>query len=297
VIDARPPRIAVLVACFNRVRTTLANVGALIAALDKSEFRYDVHLLDDASPDETGAKVRAAYPQVNVVWSEGNLFWNLGMRRIYLEARRYGPYDGYLLFNDDVAIDAEAVVRFLKQWAELNAVRPTTLVGATLSGDGSRTTYSAYRTRGRHRPLNLYRIDPADGPVPADTFNANFVLIPGETLDALGGNDPHYWHNYGDIDLGLSISRAGERLLLADGWIGRCDHNAPARPSRHGLLRRLRRGFSGRESPRQQAYLVWKHAENRAIAALVIVAMLAKRAAMLVANKPHVAGRSPDARV
>jgi GT2 family glycosyltransferase len=290
------PRVAVLVTCFNRVQVTLPNIGALMAALDKSNVSYDVHLLDDASPDGTGAKVHASYPQVNVQLSEGNLFWNRGMHRIYLEARRHGPYDGYLLFNDDVAVDAEAVVRFVDRWVALNDEQPTTLVGATLATDGSKTTYSAYRVLSRHRPLNLTHIEPGAGARQADTFNANFVLVPGPTLDEFGGTDPHYWHGYGDIDLGLSILRKGQRLLLSEGWIGRCDVLLPLRRSRHGLFRRLRLGLTGRNDPRQHAYLVWKHAENRAIAVLVILAMLAKRIRLLVANGPHLLSSSPDAR-
>jgi len=55
-------------------------------------------------------------------------------------------------------------------------------------------------------------------------------------------------------------------------------------------------GLTGRNDPRQHAYLVWKHAENRAIAVLVILAMLAKRIRLLVANGPHLLSSSPDAR-
>lgn len=291
------PRIAVLVACFNRHRITLPNMAALIAALGAAPCRFDVHLLDDASPDRTGELVKAAHPAVNVVVSEGDLFWNRGMLRIFTEARRHGPYDAYLLFNDDVAVDAGAVSRAVALWSAVNREGPVTLIGATRAHDEPRTTYSGYRLSSPHRVLSLARVEPGAQALPCDTFNANFVLVPAATIEALGGNDPFYWHSFGDIDLGLSIRRRGERLLVAPGWIGRCDDRAVGVPSRHGLWRRLRQGLSGREDPRQNAYLMWKHRASAPMAALAIAGMLAKRLWVLASNAPHVMPGGPDAKV
>ncbi len=290
------PRIAVLVACFNRHRITLPNMAALIAALEAAPCTFDVHLLDDASPDHTGDLVKAAHPAVNVVVSEGDLFWNRGMRRIFGEARAHGSYDAYLMFNDDVAVDAAAVERAVALWSELNAAGPATLIGATRAHGEPRTTYSGYRQTSRHRVLSLARVEPGDQPQPCDTFNANFVLVPAATMEELGGNDPFYWHSFGDIDLGLSIRRRGERLLVAPGWIGRCDDRAVGVPSRHGLWRRLRQGLTGREDPRQNAYLIWKHRAHAPGAALAIAGMLVRRLSVLIRNAPHVMPGGPDAK-
>jgi GT2 family glycosyltransferase len=295
--QSHSPRIAVLVACFNRHRITLPNMAALIAALDASPCRFDVHLLDDASPDRTGELVKAAHPAVNVVVSEGDLFWNRGMLRIFTAARGHGPYDAYLMFNDDVTVDAAAVARAVALWSELNAASPATVIGATRAQGEPRTTYSGYRQTSRHRVLSLARVEPGDEPRSCDTFNANFVLVPAATMEALGGNDPFYWHSFGDIDLGLSIHRRGERLVVAPGWIGRCDDRAVGVPSRHGLLRRLRQGLTGREDPRQNAYLIWKHRAHAPGAALAIAGMLAKRLWVLASNAPHVMPDGPDAKV
>ena len=73
------PSVAVLVACYNRVQVTLPNLGRLIEGLDRWKADYQIFLLDDASPDMTGAKVREAYPQITVVEGTGSLFWNRGM--------------------------------------------------------------------------------------------------------------------------------------------------------------------------------------------------------------------------
>lgn len=291
-----PPRIAVLVACFNRAAITLPNIAALEAALEAAACTFDIHLLDDASPDRTGERVKAAHPRINVVVSEGDLFWNRGMQRIFEKARRHGPYDGYLLYNDDVAVDPAAVARAVALWSELNRDGPATLIGATRADAEPRTTYSGYRLTSRHRVLSLARVVPGDEPRRCDTFNANFVLVPAATMEDLDGTDPFYWHSFGDIDLGLSIRRRGERLFVAPGWIGRCDDRAVGVPSRHGLLRRLRQGLTGREDPRQNVYLIWKHRSHAPGAALAIVGLLAKRLWVLVSNAPHVMPGGPDAK-
>jgi hypothetical protein len=65
------PRIAVLVACFNRHRITLPNMAALIAALEAAPCRFDVHLLDDASPDRTGELGHGAHFRADVLALHG----------------------------------------------------------------------------------------------------------------------------------------------------------------------------------------------------------------------------------
>ena len=65
-------KIAVLMTCFNRVNTTLACLERLFAQMLPEGYSFDVWLVDDASPDKTGAKVKSAYPQANVVQSPGN---------------------------------------------------------------------------------------------------------------------------------------------------------------------------------------------------------------------------------
>ncbi|HPZ48097.1 MAG TPA: glycosyltransferase [Novosphingobium sp.] len=290
-----PPRIAVLVACFNRAAITLPNIAALEAALEAAACTFDIHLLDDASPDRTGERVKAAHPRINVVVSEGDLFWNRGMQRIFEKARRHGPYDGYLLYNDDVLVDREAVVQAVALWSSLDREQPSTLVGATRAIDEARTTYSGYDLT-HPGQLIIAMLEPGREPRPCDTFNGNFVLVPAATLEELGGLDTYYWHAFGDHDLGLMIRKRGERIMLAPGWIGACDGHIPPVPSRHGLWQRLRRGLTGREDPRQRIYMIRKHSASRPAALFAIGLMLVKRLRILALNRPHVHAHSADAK-
>lgn len=290
--------LCVLVTCYNRVAITLPNLVRLCNALDEADQPYSLFVLDDASPDGTGDAIRERLPHATVVTSEGNLFWNRGMRRILTVAREGGKhFSGYLIFNDDVRVFANAVADTIGVWRRLNVERPTTIATATHATDNLRTTYSGYRLKNRYHPMAVRMIDPDGNLQPVDTFNGNFVLIPRSTMEAIDPFDPVYWHSFGDIDLGLAIRARGEPVLLAPYPIGECDdRGAQGARSRHGMMVRIRKGFTGLENPRQNMHLILKFAPSRIIGIGIIGRMLTKRLWMLIVNDPHVMPGSPDAK-
>lgn len=291
-------RVSVLVACYNRRELTLANLQRLRSALDYAGVKYEIFVLDDASPDGTGDAVSRIFPDVHVLRGDGALFWNRGMQRAYEAASFASSPDAYLLFNDDVAVNADSVAAFISLYDMVNREMPTALAAATVSSDTERVTYSGYRMKARWRPLSLELELPDSAGVAkrVDTFNGNFALIPATILDNIKGLDPYFRHQFGDIDLGLKIWAGGGRVLLAPTPVGYCDDNGSPMPSRHGLAKRLALGLSGREDPRQHIHFILTHATTRPLAWLAICGMLFRRIFVLVANKPHVAPSSPSAK-
>ena len=82
------PRIAVLMACHNRVVTTLCCLERLF---NNNLADIDVWLVDDGSSDGTETRVRERFPSVNVIKGTGNLYWARGMRLAWekaIETRR-----------------------------------------------------------------------------------------------------------------------------------------------------------------------------------------------------------------
>jgi GT2 family glycosyltransferase len=220
-------KLAILVTCFNRVATTLKGLAALHSALDPiPELSYTIFLVDDGSTDGTGAAVRAAYPDINVIEGTGSLFWNGGMCRAYDAARQHGSFEAYLLFNDDVVAKPDGVAAMFSDFAEANATGPAIVVGSTLSPDGSQITYSgSRRIPSILQPRACQQVFP-DGSLRAvDMPNGNFVLVPGHFFDEIGGLDPGYIHNHGDIDLGLVAKNRGVAVVLARSPIGICETN------------------------------------------------------------------------
>lgn len=232
-------RLAVLVTCFNRVKTTLSGLDALRAALDRIEsLNYLIFLVDDASPDGTGSAVRKHHPEVHVIEGTGSLFWNGGMCLAYQTARRHGSFDAYLLFNDDVIVNPAGVAAMFGDFHEANARCASIIVGSTVSSKSFLTTYSGYRQTSWLRPRGVIAVPPDGTLRDIDMPNGNFVLVPGPFFEEIGGLDPGYVHGHGDIDLGLVAKRRGLKVFLARSPIGFCEDNAATYKSA-GFAKRL----------------------------------------------------------
>jgi GT2 family glycosyltransferase len=218
-----------------------------------------VFLVDDASPDKTGDAVRAAFPEVEVIDGTGGLWWNGSMCLAYRKAKSAGPCDAYLLFNDDVSLDAEGVSKCLETFRKFNLASPTIVVGPTLSPDRQTTTFSAYIRSSPFRPLNLARLLPNGSPRIADTFNGNFVLVPHRLMDALGGPDPKYFQQFADLDMGFSAKRLGGQVVLCGQHVGVCALGPPKLPPKSFRIR-VAQLFGPPTPVSDYVHFVFKHA-------------------------------------
>lgn len=218
-------KIAVLMTCYNRVQTTLECLRRLFALNMPAGYSFDIWLVDDASPDMTGEKVKFAYPQVHVINGVGNLFWSKGMRLAWDKAAEAWDYDFYLWLNDDVMLNADALGVMLGDFARLGGV----IVGK-FSSDETEADVS-YSLKGRY-------------------MSGNFVLVPQEVYRKVGKIYGGYHHQYGDYDYGLHVLKTGIPLNATNQFCGIC----PQQPERYknlnglGVVARLRtlldpRGF------------------------------------------------------
>lgn len=227
-------KIAVLIATFNRVAVTLSGLASLFQAIEaQSEAAFEVFLLDDASPDGTADAVRARFPAVRVLDGSGRLWWVRGMDVAYRAARAQGPWDAYLLYNDDVALRPEALGDMVRAFTELNRDSPAALYGSMCTSSG-RPSYPGRSINPRHNPLKrpfaprLLMETPPDGTIrPCDTFHANCLMVPGDLMDRLNGMDPSFLHRHGDTDLGFRLGRMGCRNLIMPDYVGICELNDP----------------------------------------------------------------------
>ncbi|RRR72966.1 MAG: glycosyltransferase family 2 protein [Candidatus Viridilinea halotolerans] len=95
-----PPRVAIIVLCYNGSSDTLA----CLASLRRSDYpQAQVVVLDNASQDDTPAKVREHFPEVLVIENGANLGFaagnNVGLRYALAEG-----YDYALLLNNDTEV-------------------------------------------------------------------------------------------------------------------------------------------------------------------------------------------------
>ena len=203
-------KIAVLMTCYNRVATTLKCLERLERACAKvDDAGFDIWLVDDASPDCTGEKVKSMFPDVNVIPSKGGLFWCKGMRLAWDEALKSEgdvKYDFFIWLNDDAMLKEDSIVILLAEYAKHGGV-----VSGKFSTDDSYRDIS-FGMRG-------------------GWMNGNLVLVPREVYERIGPIYDGYRHGYGDNDYGLMAKRAGFAVTLSEEFCGTC----PAQPERYNM--------------------------------------------------------------
>ena len=222
--------LAVLLTCFNRRETTLKCLRSLYGQTLSDDIEIETYLVDDGCTDGTGDAVKKQFPNVNIIQSDGNLFWCGGMRLAWAEAMRVG-YDYYIWLNDDTILYPGAIKTLIKTVCDLKKVERTAgiVVGSTCDPETGKLTYGGVVRTSKWRPLNLRKVVPSDKLLKCDTMNGNCVLIPKEVANDVGNISLEFTHTMGDIDYGFRAFRKGVPIYVAPGNIGECSNNPAAR--------------------------------------------------------------------
>lgn len=211
-------KIAVLMTCYNRVQTTLDCLRRLFAQVLPDGCSLEVWLVDDASPDKTGERVAAEFPNVHVIHGSGNLFLCKGMRLAWDSALRASPTSAYSFFlwlNDDVQLKDGAIAGLLADYEKAKGV----IVGS-FAVDETETSVSYGATDKL----------PDGHPHTGDKgMNGNLVLIPREVYEKVGPICGAYSHQYGDYDYGWQLRKKGFEYYSSSQFCGVC----PQQPERY----------------------------------------------------------------
>jgi GT2 family glycosyltransferase len=213
--EANKKHIAVLITCFNRVDTTLACLDCMFQAEIPENIALEVFLVDDASPDLTGQKVKAKYPEVNVFRGDGNLYWSGGMYKAWDEAIKTKEFDYYLWLNDDTHIYPNAITELLKD--DSVSYSKSLIVGACQSKKDKKFTYGGY--------VGEVPMFPSGVPQKCDFINGNLVLIPKHIYSQIGNLNKKYIHLYGDYDYSMRVNKRGLSCYASSQYIATCEPN------------------------------------------------------------------------
>lgn len=199
---------AALLTCFNRKEKTFNCLNSLFNILQD----VDIYLVDDGSSDGTSKMVKEHFPQVNLIFGSGNLFWNRGMHLAWQYAAPKN-YDFYLWINDDIVLYNNALDELMA--CSLICNHQGIISGVVEDESKMNVLYC-----GTDQKKQL--VKPSGTMLPLYHMNGNLVLIPKYVYQKLGNLDPFFHHDLGDVDYGLraikiNIPILSTRLAVASG--------------------------------------------------------------------------------
>ena len=254
------PRTIAVVLNYEREEMT----ALCVAALERSTTPVGILIVDNASPNGSGARLQARFPQHDFLQTGANLGYAGGNARGMTRALAAGA-ERVFIVNDD----AEAAPNCLALLHEALDADPGAaaaspmMLHATPPGivwwAGGR--FNATRVMGSHEGAGVpvTEFADADGPPRSvEVLCGCAMLVKAGALRELGGFREEFWAYAEDLELSVRYVRAGRRLLFvprarlvhhvafpepeASGWkIARRDQNRRRIAALHlGVLERVR---------------------------------------------------------
>jgi GT2 family glycosyltransferase len=217
-------KIATLCCCYNRIAKTTVFLDSLIKQSIPENYAIDYFLLDDHSPDNTGARVKMVFPQVNVLQGSGSLFWAGGMRTLWEHVLRQGEYDFYLLLNDDVVLSAGALERLLAAY-RLADGSGHILLGTVLDPNNGSITYGGRKIKNFTTGSTFVQKPDAEQLKVCEIGNANIMLVDRATVNRIGILTDVYTHGFADFDYTYAAVKNGLNVWVAPGYYGHCEND------------------------------------------------------------------------
>jgi GT2 family glycosyltransferase len=214
---------ATIAIVLNYCREALAT--QCVEALARSVPTPRILIVDNQSPDGSGERLRARFPQHDFLQTGANLGYAGGNARGMEWALAAGA-TRILVINDDAEVDA-ATVGLLE--AALDADPGAAMAGPTIVyDDAAQSLCWAGGTLDVKRALGTMADAPAE--LGEQSRECGFVsgccvMLRGEAVRQLGGFDASYFSYGEDVELSVRYARAGWRLL----WVPEANvvHHTP----------------------------------------------------------------------
>ena len=191
----------------------------------KTNFSYEIRVVDNASSDGSGEMVKAEFPRVNLIENKENV----GFAKANNQALRQAQGRYFLLLNSDVEVSGDSFDKMLS-YMDNNS-----MVGASgcrvLKADGTldkacRRSFphpvnSFFRLTGlsflfpRSRTVSSYNLTylPEDQVAEVDSVMGAFLLIRSDVVDRIGLLDEQFFMYGEDLDWCFRVKAAGYKVM------------------------------------------------------------------------------------
>jgi GT2 family glycosyltransferase len=216
------PRTLVILLCYNGVALTLACLRSLAQATGRERAPFDVLVVDNASSDQTPARVRAQHPEAHVIETGANLGYAAGNNVGIQHALELG-YDYVLLLNNDTEVAPDFLVHLIEA-AERE--RDIAVAGPKIYfANPANLIYSVggmidWRNGLTHM-LGLNDIDTGqfDTPSQPDFICGCCMLVRISAVRSAGMLDPRFGMYYEETEWCVRLQRAGGRIAYVPGSV------------------------------------------------------------------------------
>lgn len=206
------PAVAIVSVTYNRCEPLLVLLAQL-QTLDYPRDRLRVHLVDNASEDDTVDRVRREFPEVDLTLSDENLGtsagFNLGMRKALQLA---DPPDYIWLLDSDAEVEPGTLAPLVEA---ASADARIGIVGSTIYDptQRERLVTAGLRVDWETGAVQLNKAPAgSDGLVDADLIAACSLLVRTQLCRDVGLWDERYWVYWGDTDWCQRALRGGYRV-------------------------------------------------------------------------------------
>ncbi len=211
--------VAVIVLNWNGGDDTLACLASVRASVDAPPYR--IYVADNGSTDGSLERVRAAFPDVEIVENGANLGFSGGNNRAWRRAAADGAT--HLLFvNNDAVLAPESLARLtdaLDSDPAIGAVSARIFVGCgPQSGEDQVWFEKGCITLDDFCVADHVAAEPAERTLavaPTDLATGCVLLIRTDDMAALGGFDEAFFAYFEDVDLCLRLQFRGKRCVVA----------------------------------------------------------------------------------
>lgn len=192
--------------------------GCIRSVLASTHPRLTPLLVDNGSPDGSGARLHAAFPDVPYLQTGRNLGYTGGNNAGFAWARAQGA-DHVVVLNNDTEVDPDCIARLVRA-AEADAAVGAVAPCIVVHDAPDRIWYAGgdlalARGTGRHRAAGARTAapTPADAPEAITFLTGCCFLVTRRALDTVGGFEDSYFAYNEDVDLSWRLLDHGFRLV------------------------------------------------------------------------------------